>query len=273
MRNSESKTEEEHPAVPVLHSAYRIPHTALPAVVSLPALERFARGEAVGSVADGHAAGRDWATLREHLDPLPPAEAAFRAALRRWDVADADGWADPLTEVLAGLPDQTLANRLADELKPVFGRFAAAELRPALAAAAECLWDVEFLLDLRAVAATADALFDPARDPLPVLRGLIDVLYRDAAGWHVVGVHLREVSGRDPWADRKPGLAAAAWAVREHLGESPRTVRLLDLVAGDVRAEPVKRLKFPACFAALVSALRRWPAARGGRPRLSPAVD
>ena len=112
-------------------------------------------------------------------------------------------------------------------------------------------------------------LLDPARDPLPVLRGLIDVLYRDAAGWHVVGIHLREVSGRDPWADRKPGLAAAAWAVREQLGEAPRTVELLDLVTGEVRSEPVRKLKFPACFAQVVSSLRRWTDVikpRNGRP-------
>ena len=98
---------------------------------------------------------------------------------------------------------------------------------------------------------------------------LIDVLYRDTAGWHVVGIHLREVSGRDPWADRKPGLAAAAWAVREQLGEAPRTVGLLDLVTGEVRSEPVRKLKFPACFAQVVSSLRRWTDVikpRDGRP-------
>jgi ATP-dependent helicase/nuclease subunit A len=240
----------------------------IPDVVSLPALERFARGEAVASLADAHAGPGGWAAVRDQLDPLPPAEAAFFAALRGWDLADPDGWQAPLTDHLAELPDPALAARLADELAPLFGRFAAVDLRPKLAAA-ECLWDVEFLLDLRAAAGTADVLLDPARDPLPVLRGLIDLLYRDAAGWHVVGLHLRDLPGRDPWADRRPGLAAAAWAVREQLGEAAKTVGLLDLVAGGLRAEPVKRLKYPACYAALAAGLRRWarpspPAAAGG---------
>ena len=245
---------------PVDWSSFRIPHSAfrIPAVVSLPALERFARGEAVASVADGHAVGREWATVREQLDLLPPEEAAFRAALRRWDPRDPDGWQAPLTDHLAELPDPAPADRLADAVRPLFERFAASPLRAALAAAGACRWDVEFLLDLRAVAGTTDALLDPARDPLPVVRGLIDVLYRDAAGWHVVGIHLREVSGRDPWADRRPGLAAAAWAVRAALGETPRTIRLLDLVAGEVVEESARKLKYPACFAALAKALRAW---------------
>jgi hypothetical protein len=209
-------------------------------------------------LADGYVGGCDWVSLREQLDPLPPIEAAFWATLRRWDLRDPDGWPAPLTEYLAELVDQTLANTLADELKPLFSRFAASDLRMTLAAAEECLWDVEFLLDLRAVAAAPDVLIDSARDPLPILRGLIDFLYRDATGWHIVALHVRELSGRNPWTDRKPGLAAAAWAVREQMVTPPQTVALLDLVAGGLRVEAVKRLKYSASFTRIIENLRVW---------------
>ena len=207
----------------------------VPDTVALPALER-------GIVMPPQFA--EWTSARERLDVLPPLEAALHGVLPRWNLADPDGWQEPLRDVLAELPDETLANRLADQLAPLFGHFAASDLRGKLLEATRVRWNAEFAFDFAAAVAQSDAILPPG--PRPTLFGLADILYEDASGWHVVGIHAVEVNGQDPWLARRPGLCAAAVA----LGPV-RTVGLLDLVAGTWEAEPLKALKLGAAWAAL----------------------
>lgn len=167
------------------------------------------------------------------------AEAALWAVLDRWDFADVDGWGQLLADAGGG-----------DDLRMKLRRFAESEARAALAAADELHRDIEFLADLGAFADAPDA------GPLTV-RGLIDFLYRDADGWHVLGIDLGTADEDDPWRGRRPGLVLQAWAVRERLGEWPFTVRLFDLATGQLVAGDPQRAKRSAVADHFRSSLER----------------
>ena len=142
-----------------------------------------------------------------------------------------------LADAVDAVPDPAAGRRVADDLRAKLRGFAESEARPALAAADEVHRNVEFLADLAAV--------DP-RPPAPGTRavharGLIDFLYRDAGGWHVLGVDLGTTDEDDPWRGRRPGLVLAAWAAARQLGDWPATVQLFDLATRQlVRADPRK---------------------------------
>lgn len=216
----------------------------------LSALERMARGEPVpqpGEVwdAEDDADRADWRHPRERLGPVSADEAALWAVLDRWDFADVDGWGQLLADAGGG-----------DELRAKLRRLAESEGREALADADELHRGVEFLADLDAF---AEASGPSPLDPCPLsVRGLIDFLYRDADGWHVLAVDLGTADEDDPWRGRRPGLVVAAWAVRERLGEWPATVRLFDLATGQLVAADPQRAKRLAVADHFRAAFVRW---------------
>jgi ATP-dependent helicase/nuclease subunit A len=224
-----------HRAARLLESSAVWPHE-----IPLPALERLARGEHVADFGEHFDTEDDgdrgeWRHPRERLGPVPPAELALWAVLDRWDFADVDGWAQLLA-------DATADAKAADALRPKLRGFADSPARAALAAALRLRRGVEFLADLAAVA-PSDA---PAS--LPVVRGVIDFLYRDAGGWRVLGIDLGTADEDDPWRGRRPGLVLQAWAAARQLGEWPAAVALYDLATGQlVEADP-RRAK-PAAVA------------------------
>jgi ATP-dependent helicase/nuclease subunit A len=226
-----------------------------PSIVSLAALERLARGEMGASFAEHFDTEADsdrphWRHPRERLGPLPPADAVLWGVLDRWAFADVDGWAQLLADALEDAPD---GQRLADELRAKLRRFAESEARAELAGAAELHRGVEFLADLAALAGETGG---------PAVRGVIDFLYRDPDGWHVLGVDPGVAEEDDPWRGRRPGLVVQAWAARQQLGEWPAAVGLFDLATGQwVRADP-QRVR-PAAVAAHFR--RVLEAGRGGR--------
>jgi ATP-dependent helicase/nuclease subunit A len=213
-----------------------------PTIISLPALERMARGgpapmhgEHFDTETDSDRA--HWRHPRERLGPLTPADAVLWAVLDRWDFADVDGWAQLLADALEDAPD---GRRLADELRAKLRRLAESAARAELAGADELHRGVEFLADLGSLAGTGAG---------PTVRGVIDFLYRDPGGWHLLAVDLGVAEEDDPWRGRRPGLVLQAWAARQQLGAWPATVGLFDLATGEwVRADP-QRVK-PAAVAA-----------------------
>ena len=213
-------------------------------VAPLPALERLARGEPVASLGEtwdteGDADRADWRHPRERLGPLAPAEVALWAVLDRWDFADVDGWGQLLADAGGG-----------DDIRVKLRRFADSDARAALAVADELHRHVEFEADLGA--------FADQPSPLPLrVRGLIDFLYHDADGWHVLGIDLGTADEDDPWRGRRPGLVLAAWAVHERLGDWPFTIRLYDLATGQLVAADPQRARRPAVADHLRAALAR----------------
>ncbi len=71
------------------------------------------------------------------------------------------------------------------------------------------------------------------------LRGVIDLLYRDAAGWHILGIDRGTALEDDPWRGRRPGLVLQAWAASKQLGAWPVSIGLFDLATGQlVQTDP-----------------------------------
>ena len=224
------------------HAGAPLPSPPLPRMLTLPALEGLARGKAVASHGEhfdteDDADRSDWRHPRERLGPVSAAEAALWAVLDRWDFADVDGWAQLLADTDGGS---------GDDLRAKLRRFADSEARAALAAADALHRGVEFLADLGAMAGNGAAGVQ--------VRGVIDFLYRDAGGWHVLGIDLGTADEDDPWRGRRPVLVVQAWALRPQLGDWPATVRLFDLATGQlVEADP-RRLRPAAVAAKLIEA-------------------
>jgi hypothetical protein len=61
---------------------------------------------------------------------------------------------------------------------------------------------------------------------------VIDLLYRDANGWHILAVDRGTAQEDDPWRGRRPGLLIQAWAARRQLGGWPATSAVFDLATG-----------------------------------------
>ncbi len=169
----------------------RSPSRSLPHVVSLPALEALARGEVAPQPGEQFDTEDDsdrsqWRTPRERIGPVAPADAVLWAVLERWNFADVDGWVQLLADALEDAPDR----KLGDELKPRLATFAGSAARAALAAADDVYRNVEFLADLGEASDNAVSF---------KIRGVIDLLYRDAAGWHILGIDRGISSEDDPW--------------------------------------------------------------------------
>jgi ATP-dependent helicase/nuclease subunit A len=215
-----------------------LPPPSTPPIISLPALEQLARGEtppALGETFDTEADTdrAHWRSPRERVSPLSPADAVLWAVLDRWDFGDVDGWVQLLADAADELTDADDRTGVENELQPKLRRLAESGVRATLAGAEELHRAVEFLADLREVAEDGSPAF--------TVRGVIDFLFRDSAGWHVLGVDRGTALEDDPWRGRRAGLVLAAWGVSRTLGEWPASVRLFDLATGQlVRHDPQK---------------------------------
>jgi len=161
------------------------------------------------------------------------ADAVLWTVLERWNFADVDGWVQLLADALEDVPDR----KVGDELQPKLAKFAESSVRAALAAADDVHRNVEFLAELGEASDTAMSL---------KLRGVIDLLYRDAAGWHILGIDRGTALEDDPWRGRRPGLVLQARAASVQLGAWPVSVGLFDLATGQlVRMDP-QRFPLPS---------------------------
>ncbi len=211
---------------------------ALPSLISLPALEALARGETPLSFGEAFDTESDsdrahWRTPRERVAQIAPADAILWAVLDRWAFADVDGWVQLLADAIDEFADAENRTRLENELQPKLRKFAESDTRRVLAGAEELHRSVEFLADLR----------EEVNDELPAftVRGVMDFLYRDSTGWHVLCVDRGTVLEDDPWRGRRPGLIQAAWSASRTLGSWPTSVGLFDLATGQlVRNDPQK---------------------------------
>src|SRR5207302_9177233 len=133
---------------------------------------------------------------------------------------------------------------------------AESEVLAALASALELHRGVEFLVDLNAVVGDCQL----------VVRGIIDILFRDAAGWHVLAIDLGTTDEDDPWRGRRPGLVLQAWAVSHQLGDWPATVELFDLATGQLVAADPRRVKPAAVVSRFAALLEGGPPRRAAPP-------
>jgi hypothetical protein len=140
-----------------------------------------------------------------------------------------------LADALAAEPSLARSARLGEELAPGMRAFAESELRQQIVAADEAWRDMEFLF-----AGPADG------ENALTLQGRLDVLWRDAAGWHLLAWDFAPPIGRDHWHGRKPGLMIQAWAVQRQVDAWPRNVSLFNFARGtavtDRPREPAARM-------------------------------
>ncbi len=202
-----------------------------PVILSLPYLEALARGEVVSRMGEHFDTENDsdwsrWRTPRERVGPVSEEELVLWAILEKWNFTEVNGWI-PLLDL--AIEDET--HRKVDEyLKRVLPGFADSPVRASLAKSADLQRNVEFLIDL----ATIDAQLLPCK-----IRGIIDFLYRDKEGWHILGIEPGTTLRDDPWHGRKPGLVVQAWSAFKQLGEWPVKIELFDLAIGKhIREDP-----------------------------------
>jgi ATP-dependent helicase/nuclease subunit A len=213
-----------------IHSWNPLPPTPQLTILSLPVQEALARGEVISHSGEHFDTEDDadrsqWRTPRERVGPVAPAEAVLWAVLERWNFADVDGWVQLLADALADSPD----SKIGDYLQPQLRRFTESSVRSVLATADELNRNIEFIADIARVNDTLSFK----------ILGVIDLLYRNATGWHILGIDRGTALEDDPWRGRRPGLVLQAWAVSEQLREWPVTIELFDLATGQlVQANP-----------------------------------
>lgn len=206
--------------------------TPLPSIISLSALEALARGETCTRLTPQFDTEDDadlahWRTPRERVGPVSAADAVLWAVLERWNFADVQGWVEILADALDEVPDRSIG----EELRPKLALLADSPVRAMLAAAMEVHRNVEFMADL---AELSEARFK--------LRGVIDLLFRDPVGWHILAIDRGTVLEDDPWRGRRPGVIIQAWAATRQLGAWPASIALFDLATGQLVELDPKRL-------------------------------
>jgi superfamily I DNA/RNA helicase len=166
----------------------------------------------------------EWLTPRERLTGRAPSacERLVRAVLTLWDFRDRDGWRPVLRQLFAA---GVAADAVPGEAEAILERFAGSARARELAEAPAVQREVEFHLDLREMA---------GGDPdLPVVRGLVDCLWRDAqGGWQLLGFAL-DAGQEAEWGT----LLLAAEALRRQTGVCPAAVTLYDLAGSKVARE------------------------------------
>jgi hypothetical protein len=168
----------------------------------------------------------DWRTPREQVGPVKDEERILWTVLDRWNLADVDGW----VHLLADSSEDAAGRATAERLRPRLRAFAESPVREILSEATEVNRSVEFIADLGPVL----GLPGPFR-----IRGVIDFLFRDEAGWHILAVDSGHALQDDPWRGRRPGLVLQAWAFFKQTGAWPITIALYDLATGQpVRTDP-----------------------------------
>ena len=142
-----------------------------------------------------------------------PGERILRSVMEGWDFREPDAWR-PLLERFAGNTDGN------QDLEEILNRFSGSEMRDRLAAAATCLHEAEYFLNLTRAGVVADET--------PLVRGRIDCLWRDADGrWRLLFFTLAPAADREQvWRERLTGMVLAAAAVREQTGKWPAGVAL-----------------------------------------------
>ena len=219
-----------------------------PAILSLPYLEALARGEVVSQLGEHFDTENDsdlsrWRTPRERVGPVSEEELVLWAVLERWNFNEVDGW----ERLLESAIEEQTNGKTGDQLKSLLRRFAESGVRASLAKSAELQCNVEFLADLRT---TLDNQF-PYR-----IRGVIDFLYRDKDGWHILGIERVISRKNDSWHGRKPGLVLQAWSAFKQLGEWPVTIGLFDLLTGKHSREDPKQFPLAEMAEQLLEPLR-----------------
>ena len=124
-----------------------------------------------------------------------------------------DDWRSLLPEVLAAEPFA------AEQLELQLARFATSDVFRRLTAATACHRDLEFLLSWPTVWENeAEGVDASSRGPW--IQGVIDCLWEDGTGWHLLAyaTDQRPASRKDKWRGRKPRLVLWAWAVQQQLG-------------------------------------------------------
>jgi ATP-dependent helicase/nuclease subunit A len=156
-------------------------------------------------------------------------EHVLRAVVTDWDFRDHDGWQHLLADALSGLPSVARSSPMASELASGLRAFADSELRRHIATASEVWRDLEYLF--------------PSSDDGVVLRGWIDLLWRDAAGGqHVLAWDFGRLAVGDVWQGRKNDLLVQSWAIQRQTEMWPRTIILYSFArAADVTTRPRER--------------------------------
>ena len=201
-----------------------------PTIFSLPQLEALDRGETLTGSSENFDTEDDadrshWRTPRERFGLLSPEEATIWSVLDRWNFTDVDGWVQLLADALVDSKDPNTGDALRVQLR----RLAGSPVRELLTSAVEVRRNVEFIADLANISGTI---------PYKIL-GVIDLLYRDEVGWHILGIDRGIAHEDDPWRGRRPGLVLQAWAVSVQKSVWPQTIELFDLATGQlVRTDP-----------------------------------
>jgi ATP-dependent helicase/nuclease subunit A len=148
-------------------------------------------------------------------DACDEARLLFRAALERWDFADADGWQRCLDHARHD-HDFADADEAVRAASAWFGTFAASQPFADARAATQRLTGIEYLAR--------------PSDGGPLRRGCLDLLWQDAGGaWHLLAFTLHDEAGAEE------RLALALSSARAQLGRELKSCVELDLGTGDWR--------------------------------------
>lgn len=189
---------------------------------------------------DRHAWARPGDSLARHV--ADPVTALLRAVLAQWDYADADGWRPWLDGAIR------IENRaLRPGLEQLLADLARSSLRVELAQARELRREVSYTLDLSA-----------EREPLPVVAGLLDTLWQDKAGWHLLFWNIPPRSERAAWAIHQNAATLASEALAQ-AGIQLKSVRIYRCPEGAVDRHRPPTAKARAVLVSSVrSTLRTW---------------
>jgi ATP-dependent helicase/nuclease subunit A len=183
-----------------------------------------------------------WAVRRDRTDParpgLPDRERLLRLMLQQWDFSDPQGWR-PLLRQAAGRFD---LGPDGGGLEAALAGFVESETFARMASATVRHRELEFLLPW------PGKKLPTGLAQRPVIRGVIDCLWKDArGGWHLLwlatgsaGVVGGKSSGK---AGPRPGLVFWAHAVKGLFGAWPKDAAVYDLEDGSTLdlAGPVLR--------------------------------
>jgi hypothetical protein len=156
----------------------------------------------------------------------------LRDVLARWDFRDPAGWRADLDAVLR------LENRaLRPGLELMLDGVARWPLRAELAAAREVRREVLYALDLGGES-----------EPLPVIEGLLDTLWQDAArGWHLLFWNVPPRTENEAWAAHHVAVMLGVEALLR-AGVKVKSIRLFRLGEGEMDQRRPPTAKTRAAF-------------------------
>jgi ATP-dependent helicase/nuclease subunit A len=174
-----------------------------------------------------------WRLPQEAVAPLADrTERVLHRVLAGWDWRTPDGWRALLS---AALEPESLAARqqLRIDLQQQLSRFLASAPFRKVSEAVVCHRNLEFLLRAAAVEGLTAA---GETVPGPLIRGVIDCLWRDGKGaWHLLALATGQPSSRvDPWLGLKPTVFLWACAVQQQFDAWPKSATLYRFADGKV---------------------------------------